>query len=633
MRTSWLMAAAVALPVLAAGGVAPAPGVATPGNASLADPGVSAGGVDVRTFGADGSDGRDDTAALQAAVDFAAANRRAAILPAGTYLVNAVAESTSPKTGGVVLPSHTTLVLQPGAILKVIPNGSYAYQALLVRDVDDVRILGGGVIRCDRAEHDFRTAPKGRSTHEWGHGVLVSGARDVLVQGLTIEGCTGDAILVGAIGHIPSGNYVPSERVRILDNRLDASRRNNLSITGCDGVIVERNVITRAGWNDGIHDGTAPRFGIDIEGYGEGAVDFATPLNVIVRGNLLRENRGQAIGNYNGYGVVIDGNVADTGIGYGYGTETVISNNVIKESPANPAKFGVVGLGVSGGLATNSAVVLGNTIVGFDTGVDARGRDVVVASNVVRNARKAGVLAYAVENARIDGNLIADAPVGIRVAANASRVSVTDNTITRATTHAIHSDGKETAIRANRLDDATTAVRVSSGSARIEENSIDARNVSHPGVAVVIEGGVEATVRGNTFTGLKNGAILGGADAAVRIAGNRLERFDSDVPAIVVAGARRVELLDNVIATSRASTAAVGISLSGTDGAVVARNVVYAESGEAPRVAITTARAKGSTVVENVTPGGALETHASDRVERNTVGALERGDVRPARGN
>ncbi|MFB8733244.1 hypothetical protein ACEQPO_02750 [Bacillus sp. SL00103] len=58
---------------------------------------------------------------------------------------------------------------------------------------------------------------------------------------------------------------------------------NNISITGCDGVIVEDCLLERAGVN-----GVEPRMGIDIEGYGENAVNMEEPLNIQIRNNISK---------------------------------------------------------------------------------------------------------------------------------------------------------------------------------------------------------------------------------------------------------------------------------------------------------------------------------------------------------
>ncbi|BBP87131.1 hypothetical protein BsIDN1_07490 [Bacillus safensis] len=58
--------------------------------------------------------------------------------------------------------------------------------------------------------------------------------------------------------------YSPASSIDISGCTITDSRRNNISITGCDGVIVEDCLLERAGVN-----GVEPRMGIDIEGYGE----------------------------------------------------------------------------------------------------------------------------------------------------------------------------------------------------------------------------------------------------------------------------------------------------------------------------------------------------------------------------
>ncbi len=85
-------------------------------------------------------------------------------------------------------------------------------------------------------------------------------------------------------------------------------------------VTVEECVIEDAGTGNG----TAPKFGIDIEGYGEGDVDYEEPINVSIRNNHFSGNVSSSVTNFNGYGISIEGNHSDNTISYGYGTQTVI---------------------------------------------------------------------------------------------------------------------------------------------------------------------------------------------------------------------------------------------------------------------------------------------------------------------
>lgn len=117
------------------------------------------------------------------------------------------------------------------------------------------------------------------------------------------------------------------------------SRRNNISITGCNTVTVEECVIEDAGQGNG----TAPKFGIDIESYGEGDIDYEEALHITVRNNFFSGNAASSVTNFNGYHVLIEGNHSDNTISYGYGAHTVISGmssfgQTAAQGPQSPDK-------------------------------------------------------------------------------------------------------------------------------------------------------------------------------------------------------------------------------------------------------------------------------------------------------
>ncbi|QPX71667.1 hypothetical protein [Bacillus phage SP8] len=112
---------------------------------------------------------------------------------------------------------------------------------------------------------------------------------------------------------------------------------------------------------------------------GKGDIDYEfptliSPLRII----YVAGSRKAAICNFNGYGVIITNNHVDSYLSYGFGTETVISDNVVKklDSYASEIDTGVTGLGVSNGLPGNNSIVSNNTVTGFSTGIDVRGDDV-----------------------------------------------------------------------------------------------------------------------------------------------------------------------------------------------------------------------------------------------------------------
>ena len=63
----------------------------------------------------------NDTAAVNAAI--AASVGRKLYFPAGTYMVDSSPNAMPwPTYGGLIIPSNTHLVLDPGATIKIIPN-------------------------------------------------------------------------------------------------------------------------------------------------------------------------------------------------------------------------------------------------------------------------------------------------------------------------------------------------------------------------------------------------------------------------------------------------------------------------------------------------------------------------------
>lgn len=80
-------------------------------------------------------------------------------------------------------------------------------------------------------------------------------------------------------------------------------------------VMVEECVIVDVGMGNGI----VLKFGIDIEGYGEGDIDYEELINVFICNNYFIGNVLSFVINFNGYGILIEGNYLDNMISYGYG--------------------------------------------------------------------------------------------------------------------------------------------------------------------------------------------------------------------------------------------------------------------------------------------------------------------------
>ena len=204
-------------------------------------------------MGAQGDGITDDTQAIQRAVDVVAGTGGTVSVPKGIYLVNALVS--------VRLKSDMTLALAPGAVLKAIPNGSAHSAILLISKAERVTITGGTLLG-ERAGH---TGQGG----EWGHGLSLAQARQVVVAGVTARECWGDGFYVSS-----------SHEVTFCGVIADHNRRQGMSITSGRGIVVRDSTFRNTA-------GTLPEDGLDIEPNEGDTVD-----NVLIKGCTFVDNAG-----------------------------------------------------------------------------------------------------------------------------------------------------------------------------------------------------------------------------------------------------------------------------------------------------------------------------------------------------
>ncbi|HJV49633.1 MAG TPA: right-handed parallel beta-helix repeat-containing protein [Geothrix sp.] len=254
--------------------------------------------VNVRdaAFGAKGDGSTDDTAALQKAVNAVAGTGGTVLIPDGTYRINAVGSSGY----GLLLKSNLTLSLSAGAVLKALPNGAANYVVVAISNADHVNVLGGA-IEGDRATHTGTTG-------EWGHGLALSHAQAIVVQGLTARECWGDGFYVSS-----------SSSVTFCGVTADHNRRQGLSITSVDGMVVRDSTFRNT-------TGTLPEDGLDIEpNPGE------TVNNLLITGCTFANNAG--------YGLEDGVPIANTGLAFATGVTidaNTFSGNGVNTLSASP---------------------------------------------------------------------------------------------------------------------------------------------------------------------------------------------------------------------------------------------------------------------------------------------------------
>ncbi|MUG25647.1 right-handed parallel beta-helix repeat-containing protein [Paenibacillus macerans] len=577
----------------------------------------------------DGTEAVKTTEGLNKAIAHAkSAGYNEAFIPKGTYLIQGVGttfQNTPEKGGGIVVPSHMKLTLDHEAELKVQPNAERGYSCIYLRKVQNVTI-SGGIITGDLDQHDFSKLPK--STYEWGFGIYVHGGKNITIENMKIRKCIGDCIFLGSVGLLGvDPDYDKPEKVAIRNCSLDGARRNNISITAADGVFVENNVITNAG----TVKGTKPWAGIDIEGYGEGAIDYEEPRRVVVRGNVFRGNAEVSVLNFNGYGVIIEGNHADNTFSYGNGTDTVISNNVMVRTDGS--KVAIAAQQVSNGYDGNNVTIVGNIIKGFSSGIDARGKDVVVTGNTVShlgNTGGTGIGVWDAENVLVADNAVhrcAGLPYKVD---NSNDVQFLNNKALHSERFGLELDkSTNVVLRGNSFGQCNGGISIKNWGTKgtsvfAEGNYIDCASYTGKqtnNYAISFDKNSDVTLKENYIFGSRSVAIYGESSAGkiVKIADNEISDITGN-SAIQIKGGQRAEIVGNRITFKRKDDAAYGISLAdNAEDAIIAQNTIYSNNGKSIPNAIVTESSKRTKVLNNLLINGKMLLNKDDTNIGNTI--------------
>jgi parallel beta-helix repeat protein len=339
-------------------------------------------------FGAK-ADGGDDTAAIQKALDAAGIAGGTVWIPAGTYMVDAVRNASGGKHG-LAIRSNTTLRLAPGATLKALPNSSPAYSVLRVADASHVEIIGGTI-------EGERSAHKG-SEGEWGMGITLLNAQDVLVEGVTVKECWGDGFYVGGA----SG----CSNLRFRKVTADHNRRQGMSIVHADGVTVLESTFRNTA-------GTAPEFGVDLEPNAHQKVS-----NVLIKGCTFTNNAGGGVW---GGPPFKERFVASV-------TGSAVENCTFSGNGASGYNGGVVGFSACSGNAIRNNVITGNLGVGIM--LRSQALDHQVTGNLVTGTQGDGIRLEDCEGSTISGNTVmGNTGYGIKTD-RGHGATITGNTVT-----------------------------------------------------------------------------------------------------------------------------------------------------------------------------------------------------------
>jgi len=283
--------------------------------------------VNVKDKGAKGNGITNDTAAIQAAVNQVAGTGGTVLVPDGVYMINAITS--------IRIKSNMTLRLSKGTILKALPNGKASYNMINITGASNINVIDGTLI----GERDEHSGASG----EWGMGITLRGATNVVIEGVTVKNCWGDGFYISGA----------SKNVKFCSVIADSNRRQGMSIISVDGMIVKNSIFKNTG-------GTPPEAGIDFEPNKKDIISNVQILNTQFIGNKgygIKVDQGTKHGFIKN--VTLDGNTISSnllgGILLNNTTAHKVINNLLKDNQSH-------GIRLSKGTKGNT--VTGNTLTG-----------------------------------------------------------------------------------------------------------------------------------------------------------------------------------------------------------------------------------------------------------------------------
>jgi len=205
-----------------------------------------------------------------------------------------------------------TLRMSRGTILKALPNGKDNYSIINITSASNINVMDGTLI----GERNKHTGTSG----EWGMGILLSDASNVVIEGVSVKDCWGD-------GFYTKG---ASKNVKFCSVIADNNRRQGMSIISVDGIVVKNSIFKNTG-------GTAPQAGIDLEPNADDTIS-----NVQILNSQFMDNKGFGIQLYQGAkhsfikNVTINGNTIKGNLKGGIAIFNTaghrIKNNLVKDN-------------------------------------------------------------------------------------------------------------------------------------------------------------------------------------------------------------------------------------------------------------------------------------------------------------
>ncbi|MBY3621556.1 hypothetical protein HGO21_18660 [Acinetobacter sp. CUI P1] len=191
--------------------------------------------VNVRSYGATGNGTKDDTVAIQNAINAGNAKRKVVIFPPGEYKVS----SGHMRNPSVLdwwclrIPTGTNLSFEAGSKLVLAPNPPSDTRVLVMLNASNITISGS--LEIDGSASTVKTA-----VNDQLHGLFISSSQNITIESVYSHDCYGDNIFIGGTEDIPSVN------VHIGYAYCETAGRKNFVVHFVDQLHVNRAVLNNS---------------------------------------------------------------------------------------------------------------------------------------------------------------------------------------------------------------------------------------------------------------------------------------------------------------------------------------------------------------------------------------------------
>jgi parallel beta-helix repeat protein len=235
-----------------------------------------------------------------------------------------------------------------------------------VANARNVNILGG-VIEGERNDHLG-------SEGQWGMGISLLNAQDVVVEGVTVRDCWGDGFYVGGA--------TGCSNITFCRVTADRNRRQGLSIVNAVGVVVLDSTFKNT-------SGTDPQCGVDLEPNAH-----QTVKGVRIRRCTFTNNAG---GGMWGGPAYEDRHVTTL-------TDSIIENCTFTGNGARLSNGAVVGFAACSGNTIRNNLITGNLGAGIQLRSEALNH--LVTGNIVTGTQGDGILLEDCADSIVTGNTV-----------------------------------------------------------------------------------------------------------------------------------------------------------------------------------------------------------------------------------